>query len=109
MKRKNVQMVRGDSFVFDVFVKDIENVTVESLYFSVRKTYEDAAYVLQKSLGSGITEYKPLKFRVRVAPEDTAGLEPGSFVYDLQIGFGGDIYTVLGGEFDLLPDVTKEV
>lgn len=107
--RKDIQMIRGDSLVFDVAIEDVENATVESLFFSVRNCYNSPDYVFQLSIGDGIEEIEPLKYRVRISPERTANLTPQSYVYDLQLGMGGDIYTILIGEFTLKADVTREV
>lgn len=118
--RKDISMIRGDSLVFDMQIKDVENATVESLFFSVRECYKSPDYVFQLSIGNGIEPYtvqktvgnetvEETKYRVRVAPDTTEGLTAQSYVYDLQLGMGGDIYTILIGEFTLKADVTREV
>ena len=107
--RKDISMVRGDSLVFDMEIKDVENATVESLFFSVRECYNSPDYIFQLAIDNGIEEIEPLKYRVRIAPEITASLAARSYVYDLQLGMGGDIYTIIIGEFTLRADVTREV
>ena len=108
MVRKDIKHVRGDTFSFDLTISGIENVTVESIYFSARSKISKWAYAFQKSIGDGITLIDTLKYRVRLAPEDTATLAPGDYDYDLQIGLGADIWTVMGGNFTLIKDVTEE-
>ena len=108
MVNKDIEMIRGDTLQFDVTISEIENVTVESMFFSVKRKGVDEDYALQKSIGNGITLIDDLKYRVRVAPEDTAELKAGKYTYDLQIGLGADIYTPLMGMLFLLQDVTEE-
>lgn len=123
MIKKDIELTRGDTLVFDVTISEIEDVTIESMYFSVKKKPSDDVYIFQKSIGNGITfiehfvpdqndeeaasEY--YKYRVRVAPEDTCEVVAGKYAYDLQIGLGGDIYTPLLGNFKLNWDVTEEI
>ena len=109
MIKKDIELTRGDTLAFDVTISEIEDVTIESMYFSVKKKPSDDVYIFQKSIGNGISELEPLKYRVRVAPEDTCEVIAGKYAYDLQIGLGGDIYTPLIGTFKLNWDVTEEI
>lgn len=109
MINKLIELTRGDTLVFDVTISEIEGVTIESLYFSVKKKPSDSNYIFQKSIGNGITELEPLKYRVRVAPEDTCDVIAGKYYYDLQVGLGSDIYTPLMGTLKLNWDVTEEI
>jgi hypothetical protein len=43
---------------------------------------------------------------VRVAPEDTAGIESGKYFYDLEIGLNSDAFTLLKGVLEIERDVT---
>ena len=126
MIKKDIELTRGDTLAFDVTISEIEDVTIESMYFSVKRKPSDEDYIFQKSVGNGITfiehfiptpsedpeEETPgeyYKYRVRVAPEDTYKLIAGKYAYDLQVGLGGDIYTPLMGTFKLNWDVTEEI
>ena len=40
--------------------------------------------------------------------EDTNDIEIGRYYYDLQVGNGGDDFTILRGILDLVYDVTEE-
>jgi len=107
--KKDIELTRGDTLSFDVTISEIEDVTVESLYFSVKKRPMDTSYIFQKKLEDGITFLEENKYRVRVAPEDTCELPAGKYTYDLQVGLGSDIYTPLMGTFKLNWDVTEEI
>jgi hypothetical protein len=45
---------------------------------------------------------------VRVAPEDTEDIDPGTYAIDLQIGVNGDVATPILGTLKVLEDVTRE-
>ena len=107
MTKKNISMVRGDTLAFDIKLTDVE-ATVESIYFSCKQNYTEEEYVFQKSIADGVTEVDEDTYRVRVAPEDTANVAAGEYVYDLQLGLGADIYTLLMGRLTLKQDVTEE-
>lgn len=106
-ERKNIIMVRGDTMAFDLTLYDVD-ATVESIYFSCKKSATDDDYIFQKSIGNGVTQINGSVYRVRVAPADTADLPAGDYVYDLQLGLGADIYTLLYGKLTLKQDVTEE-
>ena len=100
-----ITMVRGDTLALNVTMED---ATPTSMYFSAKRDYKDEAYAFQKSMEDGITLISAGKYRVRVAPEDTEDLAVGKYVYDLQVGVGSDIYTVIGGTLKLENDVTRD-
>jgi len=43
-----------------------------------------------------------LKYRIRIDPEDTINILPGRYDYDLKIGLGDDISTIMLGTFIIL-------
>ena len=101
-----LSLIRGDSFSFGLDFEGLDQ-DLETAFFSVKKNAKDEAYSFQKSLGNGITKQETNKYVIRVAPEDTAGLEAGKYVFDLQIGVNGDIFTPMIGIFNLVQDVTN--
>ena len=105
---QNLSMVRGDTLSFDVRLSDLDGASISSLYFTVKRKASDAEYIFQKSLANGITLVEGTTYRVRVAPEDTDGVTAGKYAYDLQIGVGTDIYTLLMGTLTIVQDVTAE-
>lgn len=105
MVRKNLSMVRGDTMQFDMKLEHVE-ATVVSVDFTCKVKGTDTTPVFHKELGDGITLVDDTIYRVRVAPEDTASADAGKYVYDLQLGLGSDIYTIMLGELTLIQDVT---
>ena len=103
---QNLTMVRGDTLSFDLVLSDLDGSTVTSIFFTAKKKATDETPVFQKSLGDGISLLEGSTYRVRVAPEDTAGVAAGKYAYDLQIGVLSDIYTVLMGTLQVIQDVT---
>ena len=43
---------------------------------------------------------------IRVAPNDTRDVDAGEYFYDMQIGVGSDVYTLLIGTLFLMQDIT---
>ena len=108
-KQYNFDMIRGDTFEFDVIVSDIGTASVTSIYMSCKQKKTDEDYAFQKSLEDGISDEGDGRFHVRIAPADTADLKPGMYFYDIQIGIDDvDIYTVLTGTLGMSMDVTEE-
>ena len=114
---ENITLVRGDTLAFaiELYVIDEENDALvillnqdlSSCFFSVRKDYTNEEYVFQKSLGNGIEKIETGKYRIRIAPEDTAELEVGNYYYDLEIGLNSDYFTILKGLFAIEYDITR--
>lgn len=105
--KKNFDMIKGDTLAF---VFEIENLNEDlvSCYFSCKKNSKNVEYAFQKSLNNGITKIETGKYKVRVAPEDTKTLSTGKYYYDLQIGIGEDIYTILTGQIYINEEITGE-
>jgi hypothetical protein len=116
MVTQNLAMIRGDTFRFDVLLSGLDGATVTGMYFTVKAKATEAEAVIQKSLGNGIRqlaseddeEDAPVRYEVRIAPEDTASATAGTaYVYDLEVHIGEDVYTVLMGQLKLTQDVTR--
>lgn len=101
---KNIRMVKGDTLAFGMELVDL-NQDLDSAYFTCRAGY-NGEQVFQKSIGNGITKVETNKYRIRIAPADTASLEAGKYVYDLQIGVNSDVFTLLIGMLEIDDDVT---
>ena len=100
----NIKMVKGDTESFGFELEGVENL--DAAYFSCKRNSQDENYLFQKSLNSGITKESGNQYVVRIAPSDTALLEPGQYWYDLEISKNGDIFTIFRGVLDLLPEIT---
>jgi hypothetical protein len=73
----------------------------DSGLFTVKKKRDDEAIVLQKEMANG---------SFTLLPEDTRGLKPGKYWYDIQLTFStGEVCTVAIGRYRLLGDVTTGV
>ena len=105
---KNLQMVVGDTESFGFELSDSQGgaITLNTAYFSCKNNAQDSTYVFQKSLNNGITAAGNNQFIVRIAPEDTALLNPGQYWYDLEIGVDNDIFTIFRGVLELVPEIT---
>ena len=104
MQKIPITMTRGDTLAFKL---TLTGMTAGAIFFSVRPDL-NAPYVFQKSLSDGISLIEGSTYRVRVAPEDTAALAPGKYVYDCELHIGEDVYTPFGGTLELKNDVTRD-
>ena len=107
MENKNITMVRGDTLSFNVEVTDANGdlIEVNSAYFTCKKISTDDVNVFKKALNAGITQDED-GLTVRVAPEDTRNVSAGQYFYDMQIGIGEDIFTILKGVLEIEQDVS---
>ena len=103
----NLIVTKGDTISFGLqFIE--EPVDLSEAFFSVKKNYDDAEYVFQKTLNDGISKISDNQYDVRIAPEDTADLDAGNYYYDFQVGANGDKFTFLRGMLTLQPEVTND-
>lgn len=102
----SLTMVRGDSLSFNIVLEGID--TLDSAFLSVKKSLEATEYILQKSIGDGITKQEDGQYAVRIAPEDTENIEAGNYYYDCQISADGDVFTILRGILKIEQDVTTK-
>ena len=87
---------QGDQFSFTVTFKNLqEDFTTFTL--GVKKDYNDADMLVEKSLGNGITKIATGKYRVDFTPSETQALSPNFYVYDLRMSIGSMVYTPLYG------------
>ncbi len=105
---QELSMVRGDTFAFDIVLSDLDGTSISSIFFTAKKKATDATPIFQKSLEDGISLLEEGRYRVRVAPMDTDGVAAGKYVYDLQVGIGNDVYTILIGTLQIIQDVTTD-
>ena len=73
--------------------------------FSVKKNYSDDTYLLKKE----VTVFAGNLADINILPRDTANIEPGQYVYDIQFSsFDGKVKTIFKGDFILDWRVTDE-
>ena len=105
-----ITMTKGDtlSFGLELYDGNGEAFTddLASAFFTCKQNYTDSANVFQKSLGNGITKADDGQYIVRVAPEDTIGMEAGKYFFDLQIEVDSDVFTMLKGVLEIEQDVS---
>lgn len=106
-KNYNIQMVRGDTLAFSFEVEGIDSL--DTAYFTCKTNVDENEFIFQKSLNNGISLVENGRYRVRVAPSDTANIEVGSYYYDLEIGANSDIFTILKGKLKIDADITRGV
>lgn len=103
-KVKNIELVRGDTFITDfTFKKGDNNYTPESgdyVYFTMRKNYKGLP-------NDDILIQKQIVTELELEPEDTENLEYGSYKYDCEFNYAdGRRDTFLSGSFKLVKEVT---
>ena len=104
MATKHICMIRGDTLSFGLEIDGLDQ-DLDTAYFTCRQNY-DGDIIFQKAINDGITKESTGKYKVRVAPADTASLDIGRYVYDFQIGVNGDIFTIMNGILELEHEVT---
>jgi hypothetical protein len=109
MKRTILELIRGDSAVFDIPVTTdtdaVFNLTGYTMVFTARKQNK----IIEKFEDNGITITNVAGGHavLTLDPEDTS--EVGRYDFDIQINNGTYVYTVSIGELNITNDVTKNV
>ena len=109
MRRSNLEIVRGDSPLFDIPVTTDAgtafDLTGYAMVFTARK--QGKTITRQDGDGIEITDFTGGHAVLTLEPEDTA--EVGRYDFDIQINNGTRIHTIALGEINIVNDVTKEV
>lgn len=103
LENENITLTREDTAVIQLDINVNGNPydfnENDKIIFSVKQSYDDTDYVLQRQLNS--------KY-VTISHDDTNNLEVGTYVYDVQISFAdGQVVTYGPGKFKLTADVTR--
>lgn len=107
MTKHNMEMVKGDTLAFFVKFTGLSSDMITSMDFTCKENDADGTdYIFNRTLSDGITKVSDGVYYVRVPPEATAEVTAGKYYYDLQIGVGSDIYTLLKGTMKLVQDIT---
>lgn len=106
VSNNNISLIRGDSGIFELAVKDTEGKDAElaaddKLTFTVRRTLKSPQIVIQKQIDPKIQT-------IKLQPADTEGLPFGSYVYDVELRHSdGFVDTIIPPhKFQLLEEVT---
>ena len=105
---KNLEITRGDTTAIGITVRGLDGAPME-LYFSVKRSYNDKNYIIQKTLEDGIINDGENRYVVRFESEDTETMTFGKYVYDFEITVNNSRKTVLKGDFIVDPDVTRHL
>lgn len=82
----NIYLTRGDSAAIELQVVNGENpydFSEDEVKFSLKKRLSDKQPLIQKTFGNYDSETN--KASITIEPEDTAGLDFGDYLYDIQL------------------------
>ena len=82
----NIYLTRGDSAAIELQVVNGENpydFSEDEVKFSLKKRLSDKQPLIQKTFGNYDSETD--KASITIEPEDTAGLDFGDYLYDIQL------------------------
>jgi len=91
---------RGDQFSFTITFTNLQE-DFDTFVMGIKANYEDEQMLITKSLEDGITKIATGKYRVDFTPEDTEGLEPNQYVYDLRFTLEDTVFTPLSGYLNI--------
>lgn len=110
------RMFKGDDRTFRLTVKDqtcqIVDLTGSSLIFTVKAFATDPTPAIQKSsmVAGEIDIIDPVNgvAEINILPSDTANLETGQYVFDIQLTTAASkIHTLLTGVLEICQDITN--
>ena len=115
-----VYLFRGDTYDAEITVYDeddvVESIVGALIIWTLRKSIDNENITLQKkniAAGGGADEIEDYdlgngKFRLHILPADTISLDPGEYIYDIQLTTsGGKVYTIITDRLFIKPDVTR--
>mgnify|MGYP007071576780 CR=1 FL=1 len=110
-------MYRGDSKTFDLTFTSSNgttlNITGYTIFFTVKNKnsyyneFNDSSALVSVNVTSHTNATSGLS-QVNISPSDTSTIAPGTYIYDMQLKDAtGKVLTFIGGNFVLVPDVTR--
>ena len=91
---------QGDQFSFTVTFTNLQE-DLTTFNMGVKKDYADTTFVIEKSLGHGISKVDTGKYRIDFTPNETKALEPDYYLYDLRMTLDTTVYTPLYGYLNI--------
>ena len=91
---------RGDQFSFTVTFTNLQE-DLTTFVLGIKEDYDDVQMLLTKSLNNGITKIATGKYRIDFTPQETGGLTPNQYVYDLRFTLGNTVFTPLSGYLNI--------
>lgn len=106
---QSIEIVRGTTNTIQVNVVDANNVAYtvvagEKIIFGLKKKATDTEFILVREAAFSTVGV----YLATLAPEDTADLECGRYVYDVALQSGKNFYNIIEpSPFSIVPSVTK--
>ena len=108
----NLNQTRGDTRSYFFQRVDASGAVItaqpDSLYFTVKKSFNDKNSILQKKL-SDMTVDDDGTYHFTILPADTETQAYGQYVFDIQVTQNGVVTTICKGNFTLTPEATWAV
>ena len=105
----NLSMIRGDTTSLKFQRKDNDGNVImlqaDKAYFTVKKNVSQTNVLIQKTLEDMTLDEEGV-YHFTILPEDTDGLDYGTYVYDLEIIQNEIVTTISRGEFIIESEVT---
>lgn len=105
----NLSIIRGDTISLKFQRKDNEGnvimIEADKAYFTVKKNVSQTNVLIQKTLEDMTLDEEGV-YHFTILPEDTDGLDYGTYVYDLEIIQNEVVTTISRGEFIIESEVT---
>lgn len=108
-----LSIYQGNDKVFKFTRLDTEKNSIitepKQIWFTIKKSYENLGFVIQKSLNQGISQNDDGSWSIYIDAEDTATLEPGKYVCDVKIvnEFGAEYHIIKPQDFVIMPVATQ--
>ena len=105
----DLTMVRGDSLAFNFELVGADNIT--EISFTCKENPADTEDIFTQSLTHGgivlLSSVNGVNtYSVRVRPDQTSGLDPARYYYDLELQAGADVITLMKGRLIVDWEVT---
>lgn len=104
---------RGDTIPisFDLTDKNGNELNLDEaeIYFTMKKNYNKADYIVQKKLSTRDIEINDTTGNFILQHNDTAELKYGEYVYDIQFTSGDYVKTLVRGTITLSEEATHKV
>lgn len=107
----DLEFTRGDTQVLKFQIKDNSGNVLslsenDKLYFTVKKSATSDEVVMQKTVGKGIELKEDGYYYITIDTEDTAELDYGGYMYDIEIKSGKLVKTLILATLTLTEEVT---
>ena len=103
--KRRITIVKGDTAIFDISMKNYEFVEGDEVYFTVRKSSDNLVAVIKKR----VSTFKGRKAKILLSSDDT-NIEAGAYLYDVQCSlFNGVVDTIIPPtRFEVVGGITHD-